>query len=165
MAKTDVTGFYAHKLNPRGGWSKAAGPKPTAANFEAAHKAGLRPGSEVAFANALMQRAGGMTRAQLAATGTRPQFNAAKHLEASGIVKRVPMPPVDGDMVYRYALTAKAGKVVKAATTAKVDGAAKAATPKAAKAAPRKRTAKAATAKAAPATEAPKVDGGSTPTA
>lgn len=103
----DVTGYYTHKLKA---WPKAAGAKPTAANFEAAHASGLRPGSEVAFANALMHRADGMTRLELDATGTNPQFVAAARLERAGRVKRIPHAPRDGQMVYRIALAAKPAK-------------------------------------------------------
>lgn len=146
VAKVDARGWYGNKLK---GWPKAAGPAPTAADFDKAHAAGLRPGSEVAFANALMYRATGMTAAELAATGTRPQFNAMRGMVAAGLVKLVPTPPRDGSTVYRLALTPKGEK---AAVTR-----AKAKAPKAEADAPVAKPAKAKATKPRTA-KAPKVD-------
>lgn len=152
--KHDATAWYGDRFAKWQG--DHLGRKPTSGELATIHALGARPGKQ-ALANAMALRPAGVTGGQIVIACGAPQLNKMRGFITDGLVKRVPMSPVDGHTVYRIELTGK-GK-------AKVDGAAKAAARADAKGsepvkAPRKaKAAKPASAPAvaadAPVTEAP----------
>lgn len=121
MAKNDATGWYANTLK---GWqTKLLGPAPTAAQLEAIHALGARPGKQ-ALASAMALRNGGVTGAQIVIACGAPQLNKMRGFVTDGLAKFVPTPPsTEGHKVYRLELTAKGkgkgGKAAKADAPAK----------------------------------------------
>lgn len=109
MSKDTITNWYSDYLK---GWKPGElGEKPTAAQFEIAHKLGARPGTKVSMALAMYLRKSGATTSQVTkCTKGGPQLNKLRNLIALGAVKEVAVPRnSDGHKV--YAVTLGSGKV------------------------------------------------------
>lgn len=102
-APANVLDWYRDSLNA---WhAKTMGPKPTAAQFEAAHGLGARPGTDAAMAVAMYLRDGGATQAQVVVVTNGPRLNKLRAIVAAGHATREPMPKNElGHMVYKLAL-------------------------------------------------------------
>lgn len=87
--------------------TKYAGPKPTAANFAAAHSLGPKPGTKTAVALAMYFRDGGADQGQVVVINKGPYLNAARAAVAAGQAIAVAMPANDGHKVYKLALPTK----------------------------------------------------------
>ena len=137
MTKNSVLNYYTTALK---GWQvKALGPKPTEAEFTAAHALGCRPGKQ-ALAMAMYLRAGGATDGQVKMAciiqwgSSGSHHNKRRDLQGAGFVKNIPATnDAQGHKVYAIALTTKGtAKLAKPVDTAKAAKPAKAqATPKA----------------------------------
>jgi hypothetical protein len=153
--KHDATAWYGDRFAKWQG--DHLGRKPTSGELATIHALGARPGKQ-ALANAMALRPAGVTGGQIVIACGAPQLNKMRGFITDGLVKRVPMSPVDGHTVYRIELTAKGQHKVKAAdaAAAKADakGAADAAT-KPAKAPRKPKAAKPASEPAVPADAAP----------
>ena len=97
------TGFYADYLK---NWqAKACGAKPTAAEFEAAHAIGCKPGTKVAVANAMYFRQSGATQGQVICAVGGPQLNKMRAAVAAGLAARVATPQAGKHTVYKLTLS------------------------------------------------------------
>lgn len=109
-APSNVLDWYREKLNT---WqAKVAGPKPTAAQFEAAHGLGARPGTDAALAVAMYLRDSGATQGQVIIATGGPRLNKLRAIVAAGHATREPMEKnAEGHTIYKLALPkAKASK-------------------------------------------------------
>lgn len=112
---------------------KMVGPKPTEAMLDTVHKLGLRPGKQ-ALANAMALRDCGVTGSQIVIVCSAPQLNRMRDLITDALVKREAMPKVNGNTVYKLAVTPKGlqriarteKQLAQAAEAGKADGAPKA---------------------------------------
>jgi hypothetical protein len=102
MTKYDASAWYTDTFLKN--WPKAAGTKPTADNFELAHKFG-KPGKQT-FALAMSFRADGVTAPEIIAVLETPQNNKRNGLVEAKLFKRVPHSQRDGHDVYKLELTA-----------------------------------------------------------
>lgn len=112
-----VTGHYASILAK---WpTKTAGKAPTAANFKAAHEAGLRPGTKTAVAIAMMLRPKGATQAEITAVNGGVYLNKARDLIAAKKATREAVPQTsDGHIVYKLAFVGAKPKAKRASKKA-----------------------------------------------
>jgi len=132
MSKSNnVLGYYATVLK---GWqAKALGPKPTLAEFEAAHALGCREGKQ-ALAMAMYLRQGGATDGQVKMAciiqwgSSGSHHNKRRDLIGAKLVKAVPqVTDAQGHKVYAVALTATGtAKLTKPVEVVKVTKPAKA---------------------------------------